>query len=369
MHKSGWIGMVSLLALAGCAEQNGVCQVSTLGDLPVLNKQGSPIVGVTINGHDAAMIVDSGADISMISEEASKNFGLVDTGHVLNISGVTGEMLSPIMQADKMGLGSGTSGEVYLTQAKRSFGGTIAGRPVVGLFGADFLQSYDVMFDLPGGKIALYQLSGCKTPTPTWEGPSSKVDWYRLGTHELRIGTTIRLNGKKIDAMLDSGAWHTSVLPSQARKAGVSKDDLAQDITFTSTGVSGKRRDGSHLHRFASLQIGDELYPNPLLGISPIETNGYALLGADFLRHNRVWVSYRHEQLYIQRLQPPEQDHTFDLRIKPKNAPATGAEPAVPVSAPFPRISLRDPASSGNVPAAASAPAGAPVTAPPVPTP
>lgn len=360
--------MVSLLALASCAEQNGVCQVSTLGDLPVLNKFGSPIVGVTINGHDAAMIVDSGADISMISEEASKNFGLVDTGHVLNISGVTGEMFSPVMQADKMGLGSGTSGEVYLTQAKRSFGGTIAGRPVVGLFGADFLHSYDVMFDLPGGKIALYQLSACKTPTPTWDGPSSKLDWYRLGTNGLRIGTTIRLNGKKIDAMLDSGAWHTSVLPSQARKAGVSKNDLVQDITFTSSGVTGKSKVGSHLHRFASLQIGDELYPNPLLGISPIETDGYALLGADFLRHNRVWVSYRHEQLYIQRLRPPEQDHTFDLRIKPKNVPGAGAEPAVPLSAPFPRISLKDAAPPGSVPAA-STPAGAPVTVSPAPTP
>lgn len=280
VRKTAWIGMVSLLALAGCAEQqDGLCHIETLGDLPVLNKFGSPIVGVTINGHDAAMIVDSGADLSMISEKPSKAFGLVDTGHVLTISGVTGEMLSPVMEADKMGLGSGTSGTVYLTQAKRSFGGMIAGRPIVGLFGADFLGAYDVMFDLPAGKIGLYKLSGCKSPTPTWEGPSSKLDWYRLGSHGLRIGLSMRLNGKEIDTMLDSGSWHTTVLPRQARRAGVFKDELAQDFPVMSTGVNGERKNDGHLHRFASLQIGEELYPNPMLVVSSLETDGNALLG------------------------------------------------------------------------------------------
>ncbi|WP_143217676.1 retroviral-like aspartic protease family protein [Acetobacter persici] len=358
MRKAGWIGMVSLLALAGCAEENGVCQVATLGDLPVLNKFGSPIVGVTINGHDAAMVVDSGADLSMISEEASKNFGLTDTGHVLNISGVTGEMLSPVMRADKMGLGTATSGEVYLTQAKRSFGGTLEGRPVVGLFGADFLRSYDVMFNLPARKIALYELSGCKSPTPTWDGPSSTLDWYRLGTQGMRIGTTMRLNGKKIDTMLDSGAWHTTVLPSQARKAGVMKDELARGVPVTSGGVNGKRRGGGYLHRFDSLQIGTELYPNPMLAVSPIETDGYALLGADFLRHNRVWISYKKEQIFIQRLRPPEQDHTFELLIRQKNAPTTGGvSPTGPAAAPLPV----------TVPLAAGVPVSGPAatTAPP----
>ncbi|GAN68564.1 hypothetical protein AD949_09665 [Acetobacter orleanensis] len=332
--------MGSLLALAACAEQDGVCQIETLGDLPVLNKYGSPIVGVTINGHDAAMIVDSGADLSMISEGPSKAFGLSDTGRILNLSGVTGGMLAPVMEADKMGLGSGTSGKVYLTQAKRSFGGMIAGRPIVGLFGADFLGAYDVMFDLPAGKIGLYKLSGCKNPTPTWEGPSSKVDWYRLGLHGRRIGMTMRLNGKNIDAMLDSGSWHTTVLPGQARRAGVSKDALAQDFPLTSSGVNGERKSGGRLHRFASLQIGDEIYPNPMLGVEALETDGDALLGADFLRHNRVWISYRHEELHIQRLKPPEQDHTFELKIKRKNTPGAVVVPvqrlpsAPPVTSP-----------------------------------
>lgn len=320
MRKTGLITVVSLLALAGCAERDGVCRLATLGDLPVLNEHGSPIVGITINGRDAAMIVDSGADISMISEQASKQFGLTDTGRFVNISGVTGEMMSPIMQADKLGLGSGTTEEVFLTQAKRSFGGTLAGRPIVGLFGADFLQGYDVAFNLPARTITLYQLSGCHTPTPTWEGPSSTLDWYHPGNGG-RIAVNFRLNGQKVEAILDSGAWHTTVLPRQARKAGVSAEQLAQDIALDSSGVNGKHRAGQ-LHRFASVQIAENMYLNPMLAVSPIETDGYALLGADFLRHNRVWISYRHEKVYIQRLAPPEQDHTFELHIKPKTAPA-----------------------------------------------
>lgn len=326
-------GLLSLLALAGCTQQDGVSHIETLGDLPVLNAHGSPIVGVTINGHDAAMIVDSGADLSMISEKPSKAFGLTDTGRVLHLSCVTGEMFSPVVEAEKIGLGSGTSGTVYLTEAKRTFGGMIAGRPVVGLFGADFLAAHDVMFDLPARKIGLYNLRGCQTPTPEWQGPSSKLDWYRLGAHGIRIGMTMRLNGKKIDTELDSGASHTSMLPGQARRAGVSKAEFGQDLPLTSTGVNGESKGGGHLHRFASLQIGDELYPAPMLAVSPIETDGSALLGADFLRHNRVWISYRDEALYIQRLTPPERDSTFELRLRQKN-------PAGAVIVPVQRLPL-----------------------------
>lgn len=364
VRKTGLKVIVPLLALAGCAEQGGGCHIATLGALPVLNKSGSPIVGVTLNGQNAAMIVDSGADISMVSEAASKQFDLIATGAVVPITGVTGELMAPVMRADKLRLGSASTEEIFLTETTRSFGGSIEGRPIIGLFGADFLQAYDVVFDLPAHTISLFQVHGCSSPTPTWEGKTSKFEVSRVGQGG-RISTTLRLNDQKIDAIVDSGAWHTTILPRQARKAGVSKDMLAQDIHIDSSGVNGSHRKGS-LHRFASIQVGDERFLKPVLAVSPMETDGYALLGADFLRRNRVWISYRNEEAYVQRLAPPEQDQTFQVRIRYRKVPAGGSGSGTPAQVPSPGVPFTGQPQSAGAPASAAPAPGAPVPSLPV---
>lgn len=301
------------LTLAGCAETPHECVVHTLGTLPVLNDHGSPIVEVTLNDKKAAMIVDTGADFSSVSESLTKQYDMTRLSAYVPVNGVGGLVDASVYKVDKLGLGTGTTQDIALVGLPRTHG-QINGIPIVGLFGGDFLTSYDVVFDLPAHKIDLYQLHGCPSPTPMWDGPVSKLRSSREGkTH---IGLKLVLNNYKIDAILDSGSSATVVLPRQAHHAGVSEEQLATDISTKSRGIDLHSLSG-HLHRFERLQIGDEVFPNPLLDVSPLKTDGDALLGADFLRHNRVWISNRNDMIYIQRLSPPPmQDPTFEHGLR-----------------------------------------------------
>ncbi|WP_148315180.1 retropepsin-like aspartic protease [Acetobacter cibinongensis] len=304
-----------LASLAACAapEEHG-CRVGTLGTLPVLNTHGSPLVHVTINGRRVIMLVDSGAEFSTLSRRAVKTLGLSALPGDLWMHGVGGSYAAIPYKIDTLGLGTGTTHDVLVLDSPGDIG-TFHGEPVVGLFGSDFLSSYDVVFDLQKQTINLYdEVKDCPSPTPLWDGPNAKVDM--VPEDHNRIGLNIKLNNtRSIDALLDSGAFRTVVTERHAHRAGVTQEQLEANPLSISGGIDEHKVRG-HVHRFSSLQIGTETFDQPVLEVSRIKTDGTALLGADFLRHNRVWVSRHDRAIYFQRLvTPPQKDMTFEQSV------------------------------------------------------
>ena len=54
-------------------------------------------------------------------------------------------------------------------------------------------------------------------------------------------------------------------------------------------------------HRFASMDVGQDHIPSPLIAVG--ETQSIApdmLLGLDYLKGHRIWISYRARQVVIQ---------------------------------------------------------------------
>ncbi|WP_051626052.1 retropepsin-like aspartic protease family protein [Kozakia baliensis] len=175
--------------LCACAD-DGTCKIASVGDLQVLNSRGSPIVKASVNGHPVAFIVDSGAQFSSIWPNQVDKLGLVSQFRQVRMRGVGGETMGDIVIADKLGLGSATASDVPFIAVGNLFDGhAIDGLPVVGLFGADFLSSYDVIFDLPEHRINLYDIHGCKKQLPEWQSDFSKIEvehWWRDSTMRKR---------------------------------------------------------------------------------------------------------------------------------------------------------------------------------------
>ena len=71
---------------------------------------------------------------------------------------------------------------------------------------------------------------------------------------------------------------------------------MAADPKSTAVGVDGNVVPG-HVHRFATLQVGSERIAPAYIFVSDAPKS---LLGVDFLRNHRVWISYPHGLLYIQ---------------------------------------------------------------------
>ena len=87
-----------------------------------------------------------------------------------------------------------------------------------------------------------------------------------------------------------------------ATEVGVVQADMAADRTARMRGIDEASIQG-RLHRFGTLEVGDETLNNFRLGVaaSNIDT---MLLGDDFLRFNHVWISYPLQTLYVRPVIP-----------------------------------------------------------------
>jgi predicted aspartyl protease len=122
------------------------------------------------------------------------------------------------------------------------------------------------------------------------------------GGELLRVPVT--LNGQKIEAVLDSEAPVSLIQTDAARRLGVTSSELGRDARVA-VHDAGRGSTTARMHRFDMLTVGQEQVRNPLIGVADFKpATGEMVLGLDYLRDHRVWVSYRTGQLFVQAAQP-----------------------------------------------------------------
>ena len=94
------------------------------------------------------------------------------------------------------------------------------------------------------------------------------------------IKVEIRINGKPVEAELDSGAGLTYITRLDAQRAGVTAEMMAANPTETLHGVDESAVAGRR-HRFASLEFGTGRLKNVPLTVAPSAV-GVSLLGDEF---------------------------------------------------------------------------------------
>lgn len=296
IYKIRWAALMLLITVSACTD-GGRCVVSTLGDMTVINESGSPIVSSTVNGHPVAFILDTGARSSSVWPGQVEKLGLENHFKMVRLRGTGGEAFGGVATAETVGLGSATASNVVFVTAGNLFDGrTINGLPVVGLLGADFLDNYDVVLDLPNHRINLYTIDRCGDALPAWKGRFYKIKVSHAWEDETKTIVHIRLNGHPIDAYLDSGASGTLISRDDARAAGVKKSDLFLDRKGVGYGIDDEKS-FRYLHHFDTMDVGPFHFSHPILRIAETDNS---LLGADFLRHHRVWIPRHADWIFIQ---------------------------------------------------------------------
>lgn len=290
--------LAALLPAGGCADRPaapGICVMRELAVLPVLNDRRQPIIRAVVNGVPVAFIVDTGARVSTVFEPAAALLGL-PTGfgnrHVL--VGTGGAVFARDVTIRSLQLDHLVARDVQLVSAGH-LREQVGGLPLAGLFGGDFLANYDVLFDLPARRLSLYRGRGCGDRLRPWPDGA----FYRLAfslVNDTEIDLPIAINGHEVPAVLDSGAGRTVLDRAAGRKGGATDATMANDPVTIGTGIDGNRNP-IRLHRFDSLQVGPERLAPALVEVGD---TGVTLLGADYLRGRRVWISYPHQVIYVQ---------------------------------------------------------------------
>ncbi len=288
--------LLLLAALSGCgADAPGSCTARATVDVPLLDHARMPIVVGRLDGQPVGLLLDTGAWASVVLASAVDRFGLhSDRGRVTGLTGIGGTVETHFARIRNLELGYGHAHNLDL-EISTDLSAKIRDLPMLGMFGADFMSNYDVDIDLPHHHFGMYKLVGCGEAIQPVETPYFTVP-FRLEGDEIAID--MKLNGVPVDAYLDSGASITFITRADARAAGVTPEMLAADPVVRLQGVDAATV-GGRRHRFASLELGNERLSNFPLAIAPSAV-GISLLGDDFLRYNRVWISYPRRMLFIQ---------------------------------------------------------------------
>jgi hypothetical protein len=296
------VGLLLGLLLPGVAQAD--CVVDNKASIAVQVGGGSITVPVDVNGLAASFILDTGAQRSVVTQEAVQRLGLARDQWVgTTMRGVGGIERRPNANPRSLSLGGvklvrrtlnhDTSLTVGVLPGTRG-----GGRVIDGLLGRDFLSLFDLDLDLPNHRLTFYQVAGCAGRFLPWAGNYVGLPVTMPAADAIIV--PVELDGKPLQAMLDTGATASLLAAPGIYRLGLTASSFAGDPADQISGL-GPRLVTAHDHRFSALRVGNQVIDRPVFWVEPIRLTPFVdmLLGADWLAGRRIWISFATKQLFV----------------------------------------------------------------------
>ena len=302
--------VVAVTPVAASAQDPKNCRLQKIAEWQVRSIGRHMAVDGAINGKKIGIVIDTGASVSLLFRTAARRLDLPLTeARGQRIYGVGGESKVEIASIDEFKLGNAAVRGMELRVA----GERDPGEGFDLLLGEDFLRNFDIEFDLAHDALRLWQPKDCEGASLAYwtQDTPGEVDIEAVTDRQRKIAFVVRLNDKRIDALLDSGASASAVSTQDAEKVG----GVLGAAAGRSAGVGGKTVD-ARIGAFATFAIGNESIPDVRIRVadlfqgaartstgSAIARNAFEgepmVLGADFLRAHRTLVAHSQRKLYF----------------------------------------------------------------------
>ncbi len=296
LHRAAALLMLALLAR--CATPPVIdCKLTKVAEMPLEVEDQLLVVPAGINGQWVHLVVDTGAERTVVGDEAVKRLNLQHDARYVNKSlGIGGVTTTTDVTIDRLVLGG-----VHFPITRIASGTfnlqTIPGLNADGLLGADILLAFDLDIDVPGHTLALYRPRLCPSAQPPWPGPATEILGVR--SRKDRLLVPFQLDNVPGMAILDTGAQGNVLGVDMARRMGLNDQTMAADPQVRQHGV-GPGETMSHLHQFMLMRVGPVAEGNPRLTVLNSDFGvGDALIGEQFLQGRRVWLSFRNRQVFV----------------------------------------------------------------------
>ena len=295
--------LIVLWLLVGLSAASA-CEVHPLGTVALDESTPNLIVWATINGTEIPLILDTGAQRTVLDAAMVERLHVArDTWVATTMRGVGGDERQRNALPRAITLGGiplrprSVAPGLSLPVGHLAFG-SVRGRPVGGLLGADLLGGFDLMLNGPGHALTLFAVAGCTGGFLPWPIPYAPIPTIRPVGDILLV--PVRIDGTVLLAQLDSGAAHSLIMAPGMAKLGLTAAMLRDDPSVQTRGV-GPDNLIVHRHRFATMAIGDDMLAHPELWVG--DAHGLRivdmLLGVDWLRPRLVWLSYATSQIFV----------------------------------------------------------------------
>ena len=293
--------LASLFLLAATAA-HADCIKNRAALLPITLWQNKLYVPVTVNGITRPFFVDTGAAVTMIAQSFAGELNLPrNFDHTMDTFGVGGQE-SHLYIGEVESLALGDVGVKNRSFPVASFAEHLAdgNSQPGGLIGADILSRFDVDIDIPNRQLALWRVAGCTEMTPDWDGPTAAVPMQIAPSRHVTI--PVRIDGALLDLVLDTGAPDLLLSTRAAARAGATPEVLEENRQLQGFGVND-RAFPAWLHIFQRVEIGSQIYGDVhtiVVANGRYGSMGDGLLGVEFLKRGRVWLSYSTGNFFAQ---------------------------------------------------------------------
>lgn len=285
----GMVFAAVLAAVATAAGADDACHLTRYVSLPMtIESAGRVTVPVTLDGQVMNLLVDTGGAFSGLTESAAERLKLEPkTLRYVQFKMIGGKAVDKYVTVKSMEIaGSAIANRDFLLLP-----GGSSGIGFDGILGAEFLKLFDVDFDFANAKIGLFSQKHCEGKVVYWADDYAAVPFKLNDNGHIRL--TLQLDGKDVDALIDTGAAFTLM----------SLEEAAYAFDLDADAIKANR----NRHPFKTLSFGGVTVNNPDIVLVPDERTkiigGFhkadMILGMGVLRQLHLYIAYKEKKLYV----------------------------------------------------------------------
>jgi predicted aspartyl protease len=329
MRRSLFLLSVAVAVVAASPALAGAqCALNVLTTLQLRPASNMPMLDAMIGDKRVGLLVDTGGGMSSLTKRAVRELNLQtgqyvnSDGTILTLKDVRGQTEALQVKLPSITLGTLRQEGVYFMVLPGEDNAGPSMEDFGGILGTDVLRNVDVEMDFAANKIHLIAPNQCGGNVVHWQAPAVAVvpiTLDRFGQLTFRM----QLDGRRVTAMLDTGASDTVLNLDTARRTfriDVNGPDV-EKIGELTGGYSANM----YRRRFNSLAFEGVTVSNPMIMIMPNmmgnvnpgaprtgsiireDRNGLpdVILGMNVLNQMHVYIGYKERKLYITADSPP----------------------------------------------------------------
>lgn len=301
------IGVCALLAAS--TAHAGACHLQTVGEINVTADGPTMVADGQVNGQPIRLTIDTGSEMTMLFRDSARKLHLALRGEGGDESAdIGGERRVYSAQVKSFQVGGAEMRNAELVVTGKSLGDT------EGVVGEPFLTQTDVEFDLAHGKVRFFRPEGCDGDQVVyWGAAYSVLPLERTPLAELLV--KVKVNGAPVLAQLDTGSDISVLTRGGAARAGLSPSSKGVERGGKISGAGHEKITayigdfdsfsfGEETIRHTKLWIADLFHANkeydPAMSAIPVKLvdTPDMLIGADFFKSHRVYVSMQQHKVY-----------------------------------------------------------------------
>lgn len=261
------------------------CTVGQYGSLDMLGGFGDlVVVKATVNDQERNFLVTTGRGLSSVTPAVAKELGITarDLPRNKQIYDFRGNRFRSFVTLSSVNVAGNTGSNFdFLIEPDPS---AIDPR-IAGEIGKNVLGNFDVDFDFAGRKVNLLSQQHCPGRVVYWSNAFAEVAFTLDKNGNIMVPMT--LDGKQIEAMIDTAATNTLLDRAVARKL-FGLDESSPDVEKIPDAASDSP--AQYRHRFKSLAVEGVKVENPMIDLfSNAMKRGFFKENAGKLSTDRVY--------------------------------------------------------------------------------